>query len=196
MPKSSSMSADVNSATDTESAAAAGLGSQAQHFVTLTRDAEGDRIISKYVGWGAGSGSIPFPLFDVAAIGTVQVVMVRDLLALYEKSFSETRVRSVVAVLLGSLSPGTLAGATAITLLRVVPVFGTLLAGVTMPLLSSAATYAVGKAIQSHLAEGGDLLNLDTTKLRARVRNAYEEGKARTVAAKDALTGPAPVANT
>jgi uncharacterized protein (DUF697 family) len=196
MPTSKSVPADVSSASGSESAAAADLGPQAQHLVTLTRDAEGDRIISKYVGWAAGSGAVPFPLLDIAAIGTVQVMLVRDLLVLYERKFSETRVRSVIAVLLGSLSPGTLAGATAVTLLRVVPVFGTLLAGVTMPLLSSAATYAVGKTIQSHLAEGGDLVNLDTTKLRARVRNAYEEGKARTVAAKDALTGPAPVANT
>lgn len=158
--------------------------------IEITRQAEAQRIIAKYTGFGAGSGVIPVPGLDVAAIATVQVLMVRDLLALYDAQFSERRVRTIVTLLLGSLSPGALAGATAVTIFKVVPFIGLPLATLTMPILASAATYAVGHVMASHLAGGGDLSNFDASKVKASLRNAFEEGKARVKATAAAATTP------
>lgn len=163
-------------------------------LISITREEEASRIIAKYVGWGAGSGAIPLPLWDVAAVGTVQVLLVRDLLRLYDVPFSEARVRSVIAVLIGSLSPGALAGTAALTLGRIVPGIGTALASVTLPILTSAATYAVGKVMHAHLAAGGTLENVETRGMRERMRSAFEEGKARAKAAVNALAGRSSVA--
>jgi uncharacterized protein (DUF697 family) len=154
-------------------------------MIEISRHAEANRIISKYVGWGAGSGVVPAPFLDVAAVATVQVMMVRELLALYEVPFSETRVRTTVSVLIGSLSPSVLAGATAMTFLKVVPFVGFPLAMLTMPLLASAATYAVGKVVSAHLEEGGNLDTLDSKSVKTRVRDAFKEGKAKLKKASD-----------
>jgi uncharacterized protein (DUF697 family) len=154
-------------------------------MIEISRHAEASRIISKYVGWGAGSGIVPAPFLDVAAVATVQVMMVRELLALYEVPFSETRVRTTVSVLLGSLSPSVLAGATAMTFLKVVPFVGFPLAMLTMPLLASAATYAVGKVVSAHLEEGGSLDTLESKSVKTRVRDAFKEGKAKLKKASD-----------
>lgn len=147
--------------------------------IEITRSEEAQRIISKYTGWGAGSGVVPVPGLDVLAVGAVQVLMVRDLLELYGKPFSESRTRTIVTILIGSLSPSTLAGATAITLFKFVPVIGAPLAMMAMPILASAATYAVGRVVASHLEEGGNLNNFDPKAVKTRLRDAFEEGKER-----------------
>ena len=79
---------DETMSTDVSSEAPAPAGSPddavpppvATPKIEISREEEANRIISKYVGWGAGSGVIPVPLLDVAAIATVQVMMIRDLL--------------------------------------------------------------------------------------------------------------------
>jgi uncharacterized protein (DUF697 family) len=153
--------------------------------IGISREEEANRIISKYVGWGAGSGVVPVPFLDIAAVATVQVMMIRELLALYEVPFSETRARATATVLIGSLSPSVLAGATAMTIFKVVPFVGYPLATLTMPILASAATYAVGKVICSHLEEGGNLDTLDSKSVKARMRDAFREGKSRLKRASD-----------
>ena len=184
---------DETMSTDVSSEAPAAAGSPddavpppvATPKIEISRDEEANRIISKYVGWGAGSGVIPVPLLDVAAIATVQVMMIRDLLALYERPFSESRARATVSVLIGSLSPSALAGVTALTVLKVVPVIGYPLATLSLPILASASTYAVGKVILAHLEEGGNLDTLDAKGVKTPLRNAFKEGKAKLKSAAD-----------
>jgi uncharacterized protein (DUF697 family) len=143
----------------------------------ITRKEEAGRIVSKYIGWSAGTGAIPFPLWDVAAVAAVQIKMVKDLLALYEKPFSENKTKSSLSILIGSLSPHLLAGVTASSLFKFVPGVGHVLSALTLPLLSSAASYAVGKVMVAHLESGGSLANFDAHAVTDKFKDAFEEGK-------------------
>lgn len=138
---------------------------------------EANQVVSKYTGWAAGSGAIPFPLWDVAAVATLQVAMLRRLFEIYETPFSESKARSIITVLIGSLSPRLLAGATAMTLFKVVPGVGHVLASMTLPMLAAASNYAVGKVMISHLEGGGNLKDFDTKSVKSKFREAFEEGK-------------------
>ena len=138
---------------------------------------EANRIISKYVGWSAGAGAIPFPVWDIVGIATVQVKLIRELNALYGVQFSEDRARHIITILAGSLSPQMLFGVTAVTLFKFVPLVGHALSAVTLPLLSSASAFAVGKVIVSHLEKGGDLSNFDAKGAKGDFQAAFQEGQ-------------------
>jgi uncharacterized protein (DUF697 family) len=134
-------------------------------------------VISKYTGWAAGSGAIPFPFWDVAAIAAVEIKMVNELLDIYNKPFSEAKTRSILTILIGSLSPQLLVGATAVTLFKVVPGIGHVLAAMSMPMLAAASAYAVGQVMVSHLENGGDLFNFDPKAKIDDFKAAFNEGQ-------------------
>jgi uncharacterized protein (DUF697 family) len=136
-----------------------------------------NQVISKYTGWAAGSGAIPFPFWDVAAIAAIEIKMVNELLDIYEKPFSESKARSIITILIGSLSPQLLVGATASTLLKVVPGIGALLASVSLPLLAAGSAYAVGQVVLTHLKNGGDLSTFNPKEKLSEFKEAFHIGK-------------------
>lgn len=142
-----------------------------------SREKAANLVISKYTGWAAGSGAIPFPFWDVAAIAAIEIKMVNELLDIYEKPFSESKTRSILTILIGSLSPQLLVGATAVTLFKVVPGIGSVLASLSMPMLAAASAYAVGKVMVNHLKNGGDLSNFDPKAKIDDFKAAFDEGK-------------------
>jgi uncharacterized protein (DUF697 family) len=148
-------------------------------------------LVNRYTAWAAAAGVIPVPIVDVLAIGGLQLKMLRDLAAVYGVEFSENRGKSIVAALVGALAPASAAPAAALgvtSALKFIPVVGSVLASVSMPALSAAATYAIGKVFIRHFASGGTLLDFNPQDYRDFVR---EQAKAK--AAKDtAAATPAP----
>lgn len=142
-----------------------------------SREQAANTVISKYTGWAAGSGVIPFPFWDVAAIAAVEIKMVNELLDIYDKPFSESKARSIISILIGSLSPQLLFGATATSLFKFVPGVGHVLASMTMPMLAAASAYAVGQVMVSHLKTGGDLSDFDADAAKGEFKTAFDEGK-------------------
>ncbi len=142
-----------------------------------SREQEANLVISKYTGWAAGSGAIPFPFWDLAAIAAVETKMVGELLDIYDKPFSESKARSIITVLIGSLSPQFLVGITAATLFKVVPGVGHVLAAMSMPMLAAASSYAVGHVMVNHLENGGDLFDFDAKAAKDAFKTAFAEGK-------------------
>jgi uncharacterized protein (DUF697 family) len=139
------------------------------------KSAEG--IINRYVMWSAASGFIPLPLVDLAAVTGVQVRMVSKEAALYGVAFSDTRAKALIASLLGSIVPSTLAYGSIGSLIRFVPLVGTLAGFVTLPAFYGAATYAVGHVFLRHFATGGSLLDFEPEKSKAYLAEKLEEGK-------------------
>ena len=169
----------------------------AENEVSQTQEAA-NNIVSKYMGWGAGAGAVPIPFWDIVAVGSVQVMMLKELYALYGVSFSEKKARSTVSLLLASVSPQLLVGATASTLLKFVPVVGHALATVSLPILASAATYATGKVMTSHLEEGGTQEDFCAKDHKEKFTDAVKKGKeiAKSVKRKVTPAKPAQEATT
>lgn len=151
----------------------------AQQAIELKLQADG--IVGKYAVWGAGAGLVPMPVWDLVTISTVQVMMLKELYALYGVSFSEKKARTTVHLLLAGLSPRLLVSAGASSLLKMIPVAGTAMASVTLSVLSSAATYATGRLMVSHLSAAGGLNSFDIEANKAKfgqeVENAIKRFK-------------------
>jgi len=130
-------------------------------------------IIRYYSGWSLGAGLVPIPLVDMLLVSGVQIQMLRKLSDLYEVKFSEHIARNLVAALLGGLVAETLSAGVVGPLLRSIPGIGGLLGLVTMPALSAAATYALGRVFTEHFESGGTLLTFDPAKMREFFRKEY-----------------------
>ena len=65
------------------------------------KDLRAEEVIKRYAAYSAGAGLIPVPMLDMAAIGAVQLKMLKDLSAVYEVTFENDRVRPIVAAVIG-----------------------------------------------------------------------------------------------
>ena len=165
----------MQQATDTSPAVAdPNVSSDAQ------RDLKAADVVSRYAAWAAAAGVIPVPIVDAVAVGGVQLKMLRELAAVYNVEFSENIGKSVTAALLGAVVPAGAAPVAAMgvtSLLKFVPFVGTVLASMSMPALSAAATYGVGKVFIQHFASGGTLLDFNPQDYREFMRQQVAKGK-------------------
>jgi uncharacterized protein (DUF697 family) len=99
--------------------------------------------------------------------------MLRRISQIYDVAFSDNRGKAVIASLAGSMIPTT-SGIGAASLLKAVPVLGTIASGFVMPVLSAGATYAIGKAFIQHFASGGTLLDFNPPDYREFIRTQRE----------------------
>lgn len=134
------------------------------HSSEAALEVRANDVVDRYVAWAAAAGVIPVPVLDVVAIGGVQLRMLHHIAAVYNVPFSENRGKSYIAALIGSILPTGAAAPMAIglaSMLKFIPVVGTTIASVSMPALSAAATYGVGKVFIKHFASGGTLLDFN-----------------------------------
>ena len=134
-------------------------------------------LVKKWMWWTMGAGLIPVPFVDLAAVSGVQLKMLSDLSKLYDVKFSENRGKSIISALLGSIVPNSLAGGGVGSILKMIPLVGTILGGVSMSLFSGAATYAIGKSFIQHFESGGTFLDFDPVKVKDYFSAQFEEGQ-------------------
>jgi uncharacterized protein (DUF697 family) len=141
---------------------------QAQATAAVTpeeRHATAVKLVDNFAIWSGVAGLIPIPLVDLATVTGIQIQMVRRLSQMYDVPFAENRTKAIVAGLGGSLIPAT-SGIGAASLLKGVPIIGTLVSGFAMPVLASGATFAIGMAFVQHFESGGTLLDFNPPDYR------------------------------
>jgi len=122
------------------------------------RDAAAIKLVDRFSLWAGAAGLIPVPLVDLAAVGGLQLQMLRKLAAIYDVPYSENRGKSILASFAGTLIPAGAAPAAA-GLLKSVPGIGTAVGALTMPTFCAGATYTIGRTFIQHFASGGTLLD-------------------------------------
>lgn len=135
--------------------------------------AKATEIIRNHMGFAAGAALVPFPGADLAAVSAVQVNMMRQLAKLYQVPFMDDLGKSIIAAIAG----GSVARIGA-SLVKAIPGVGTAIGSVSMPVLSAASTWALGRVVANHLHQGGSLASLDLGMAQKRYRQEMEEGKA------------------
>lgn len=153
----------------------------ATDFSTMT-DAERDEAASKLVDrfslWSGAAGLIPIPLVDMAAVGGVQLQMLRRLSEIYGVPFSENRGKSILASLAGAVIPASTATTTMVgvgSLVKSLPGLGTAVGALTMPVFSAGATWVIGKVFIQHFASGGTLLDFNPPDYREFIKAQQEK---------------------
>jgi uncharacterized protein (DUF697 family) len=79
--------------------------------------------------------------------------------------------------LAAGLGAPTIGAAVTTSLLKSIPLIGSLSGLVAVPALAAAFTYAVGKIFLQHFASGGTFLDFDPQKVREYFARQFEEGK-------------------
>jgi uncharacterized protein (DUF697 family) len=133
-----------------------------------------EKVVDRYSLYSGAAGLIPVPGVDLATVGGVQIAMLRRLSQIYDVPFSENLGKSLIAALAGALVPAT-SGMGAVSLVKSVPVAGTIVAVMAMPTLSAGATYAIGTAFIEHFASGGTLLDFNPPDYRAFIKRQKEK---------------------
>src|SRR4029077_10101256 len=106
------------------------------------RDEVASKLVDRFAIWCGVAGLIPVPVIDAFAVGGLQIQMLRRLSQIYGVAFSENRGKALIASLAGSMIPTT-SGIGAASVLKAVPIVGTIVAGFVIPVLSAGATYAI-----------------------------------------------------
>jgi uncharacterized protein (DUF697 family) len=136
------------------------------------------KIVKNYMWWSMGAGLIPVPFVDLAAVTGVQLKMLKDMSEVYGISFSENKGKSFVSALLGSIVPNSLSFGNMGSLLKMIPVVGSVFGGLSMSLFSGAATYAIGKIFIQHFEAGGTFLDFNPVTVKEYFHTLFEEGQA------------------
>jgi uncharacterized protein (DUF697 family) len=126
------------------------------------------------------------PLLDIAAVGGVQLQMLRRLSEIYGVPFSENLGKSIIASLAGAVIPASTATTTAMgvgSMIKSVP-GGQMVGALTMPVFSAAATYVIGKVFVQHFASGGTLLDFNPPDYREFIKAQRERFFSRTKTAE------------
>jgi uncharacterized protein (DUF697 family) len=119
------------------------------------RDEEASKLVDRFSLYSGAAGLIPVPLVDIAAVGGVQLQMLRRLSEIYGVPFVDNRGKSIIASLAGSVLPASTASTTAMGIssaLKSIPGVGTVISAFTMPAFSAGATWVIGKVFIQHFA--------------------------------------------
>ena len=165
---------DIAEATMDKEAASA----DADEMSPERRRAMAMKLVERFSLWSGAAGLIPVPFVDLAAVGGVQIQMLRRISQIYDVPFTENRGKSIIAGLAGSMIPASSAMGTA-SLIKGLPLVGTLVSAIAMPALSAGATYAIGMAFIQHFASGGTLLDFKPGSYREFIKAQKEMWRGR-----------------
>jgi uncharacterized protein (DUF697 family)/CRP-like cAMP-binding protein len=146
------------------------------------------KLVERFSLWSGVAGIIPVPFVDLAAVGGVQIQMLRRISQIYSVPFSVNRGKALIASLAGSMIPAS-SGMGAASMTKSVPVIGTAVSAIVMPALSAGATYAIGMAFIQHFASGGTLLDFNPREYREFLKAQKELWSTRSRAARAAAKG-------
>jgi uncharacterized protein (DUF697 family) len=133
-----------------------------------------ETVIRNHVLWSMGASYIiPLPIADVFAVSALQLDMIRQLCRVYDIDFAETQGKAIVS----ALTTSTMARAGARSLIKIIPVVGSVVGGITTAVINGASTYALGEVFKTHFATGGTFLDFDTDRLKKLYREKFEKGK-------------------
>ena len=113
----------------------------------------------------------------MTVITLVQLKMLHSLANLYEVKFTKDLGKSLLASLTGGLAATGIGKGTLVSVLKGVPLLGTVAGAATMPLVAGASSYAVGQVFIQHFESGGTFLDFDPDKVKAYFAEQFEKGK-------------------
>ena len=141
------------------------------------RAARADSVIHRNVLWALGAGLTPIPLVDFVAVTGVQMKMLKELSDLYGVGFTSSLAKKIILSLLsglGSVGLGTVVG---LSLSKLLPVVGTTVGVVSVPIFAGAFTNAVGRIFMMHFESGGTLLDFDPIAMHSYFKREFERSK-------------------
>lgn len=132
--------------------------------------------VRRYMLWSAGGALIPIPFVDIAAILAAQLKMLAEISKIYDVPFERSSVKAIIGSLLGYILPEALSEGLFGSLLKTVPVVGTLVGIPSFAVFVGAYAWALGRVFIMHFESGGKFLDFNPEAVREHFRTQFEEG--------------------
>lgn len=133
-------------------------------------------IVKNHIIASITLGMVPVPLFDLAALTTTQMNMLRSLSEHYAIPAEGSNMTSLVTSLIsGSLPVLGVIGLSSFA--KIIPGIGSLAGSAGLGVTAGAVTYAVGQTFIMHFEEGGTFEDFDHKKAQAFFKREIESGK-------------------
>jgi len=145
--------------------------------VDISRALVAENEVKDYVIASVAAGIVPVPAFDIAAVVAIQLRMIQRLSELYGKPFSDNAARSTLSALAGGVLGYGVGKMVAASALKLIPGVGWAVGMASLPIVSGASTYAVGRSIIKHYEGGGSLFDISASELSAYYKEQFEKGK-------------------
>ncbi|MEH6630613.1 MAG: DUF697 domain-containing protein [Halopseudomonas aestusnigri] len=143
----------------------------------LTRALIAENEVKDYVAASVAASIVPIPVFDIAAVIAIQLRMIQRLSDLYGRPFSDNMARNTLSALAGGVLGYTAGKLVAASAFKLIPGIGWAVGMVSMPIVSGASTYAIGRSIMKHYEGGGSLFDISASELSAYYKEQFEKGK-------------------
>lgn len=141
------------------------------------RKTKARRMVRNHALTTSAIGLIPLPLVDLLLMIGVQVRLLKQLQESYGQEFvGKARSYSVLWGLLSGAALPVLLVPVLFSLLKVIPVIGTVAGMIALPLTSGPVSYAMGLTFMRHFEDGGTLLNFNFARMREVFQSYRKEG--------------------
>lgn len=130
-----------------------------------------NRIIRNHSLAAGGISLVMWPLVDILATGSIQLLMIYRLCVHYDREFSTERVRAILAALIGGAGLGLLMS----SFVKLIPNRGVLGFAIPTSLSAGGLTFAIGKIFERHFEEGGTLDSLNPGDVQEEFNQAVQQ---------------------
>lgn len=147
--------------------------------VTVVRvsDPRASQIVRKWSQWSVAGGLVPLPLVDSLLISGAQVALIRELCIHYRVPFEKKVALAVATGLVGGTLTTTVGQLAARSLVRNIPVVGTIFSITAEPVISYATTYGIGYTFIRHIESSGTLADFRADQMKDYFSAQVEKGK-------------------
>ena len=142
----------------------------------MEKDEKALSIINENVVWSMGVGLIPIPMVDIVAVSGLQLKMVNDLAEHYGVRFSANIGKSIIASLVGGFGAESIARGSFGSLVKSIPLVGSVVGWFTLSMVAGASTYATGKVFMQHFESGGTFLDFEAENFKETFSEQYGKG--------------------
>lgn len=153
------------------------------------RDSLADEIIRKHMKYAVMGGSIPAPIVDVAAVGAVQLAMLKELAACYGASFDARSAGAFMTSVSGAMA-GLTAARLAASLMKILPGVGWTTGSVAQALFTGASTFSLGRLVKRLFRDNRPLDELAVSTATEELMSYFEAGKEAAAAALERVKSP------
>ncbi|CAA6828361.1 MAG: GTPase domain-containing protein [uncultured Thiotrichaceae bacterium] len=144
--------------------------------INETVEIAANNIVKNHIIASITLGLVPIPLFDLAALTTTQMNMLRSLSELYDVPFEDSNSKSLVTSLVGGSLP--VLGVLGLSsFAKLIPGIGSLVGSASLSITAGAVTYAVGQVFIMHFSEGGTLDDFNPKQAQVYFKREFEAGK-------------------
>lgn len=140
-------------------------------------DIAANNIVKNHMIASIALGLVPVPLFDLAALITTQMNLLRSLSEHYGVGFDDSSSRPLMISLIGGSLP--VLGVLGLSsFAKLIPGVGTLIGSASLSISAGAVTYAVGQTFIMHFEAGGTLDDFEPKQAQAFFKREFDKGKA------------------